>query len=48
MAAALYDFVEVTPSAITELMRWQNRSYPLIAPRWLKRNCRLKTSVKDK
>ena len=28
----LYDFVEVTPSAITELMHWQNRGYALITP----------------
>lgn len=26
----LYDFVEVTPSAITELMHWQNQGYALI------------------
>lgn len=26
----LHDFVEVTPSAITELMHWQNRGYALI------------------
>ena len=28
----LYDFVEVTPSAITELMHWQNQGYALITP----------------
>jgi len=28
----LHDFVEVTPSAITELMHWQNRGYALITP----------------
>ena len=28
----LFDFVEVTPSAITELMHWQNRGYALITP----------------
>lgn len=28
----LYDFVEVTPSALTELMHWQNRGYALITP----------------
>ncbi|MDP1654477.1 MAG: DsrE family protein [Hylemonella sp.] len=28
--ADLYDFVEVTPSAITELMHWQNQGYALI------------------
>lgn len=26
----LYDFVEVTPSAMTELMHWQNQGYALI------------------
>jgi intracellular sulfur oxidation DsrE/DsrF family protein len=31
-AKDLYDFVEVTPSAITELMHWQNRGYALITP----------------
>lgn len=29
-AADLYDFVEVTPSAITELMHWQMQGYALI------------------
>ncbi len=28
--ADLHDFVEVTPSAITELMHWQNQGYALI------------------
>ena len=28
----MHDFVEVTPSAITELMHWQNRGYALITP----------------
>jgi uncharacterized protein len=28
----LYDFVEVTPSALTELVHWQNRGYALITP----------------
>ena len=28
----LYDFVEVTPSALTELMHWQNQGYALITP----------------
>ena len=28
----LHDFVEVTPSAIAELMHWQNRGYALITP----------------
>lgn len=28
--ADLYDFVEVTPSAITELMHWQNQGYAII------------------
>ncbi len=28
--ADLYDFVEVTPSAMTELMHWQNQGYALI------------------
>lgn len=28
--ADLYDFVEVTPSALTELMHWQNQGYALI------------------
>ena len=28
--ADLYDFVEVIPSAITELMHWQNQGYALI------------------
>lgn len=28
----LHDFVEVTPSALTELMHWQNRGYALITP----------------
>jgi intracellular sulfur oxidation DsrE/DsrF family protein len=31
-AADLYDFVEVTPSAMTELMHWQNQGYALITP----------------
>jgi len=30
--ADLQDFVEVVPSAITELMHWQNRGYALITP----------------
>jgi intracellular sulfur oxidation DsrE/DsrF family protein len=29
-AADLYDFVEVTPSALTELMHWQMQGYALI------------------
>ncbi len=29
-AADMQDFVEVTPSAITELMHWQNQGYALI------------------
>ncbi|MDE2618346.1 MAG: DsrE family protein [Burkholderiales bacterium] len=29
-AAEMQDFVEVAPSAITELMHWQNRGYALI------------------
>lgn len=29
-AADLHNFVEVTPSAITELMHWQNQGYALI------------------
>lgn len=28
----LYDFVEVTPSALTELMHWQNQGFALITP----------------
>ena len=28
----LYDFVEVTPSALTELVHWQNQGYALITP----------------
>ncbi len=32
-AGDLYDFVEVTPSAMTELMHWQNRGYALITPK---------------
>lgn len=31
-ASDLHDFVEVTPSALTELMHWQNRGYALITP----------------
>jgi intracellular sulfur oxidation DsrE/DsrF family protein len=31
-ASDMHDFVEVTPSAITELMHWQNRGYALITP----------------
>lgn len=31
-ASELHDFVEVTPSAITELVHWQNRGYALITP----------------
>jgi intracellular sulfur oxidation DsrE/DsrF family protein len=31
-AADLHNFVEVTPSAITELMHWQNQGYALITP----------------
>lgn len=30
--ADMLDFVEVTPSAITELMHWQNQGYALITP----------------
>lgn len=30
-AADMQDFVEVTPSAITELMHWQNQGYALIS-----------------
>ena len=30
-AADLHSFVEVTPSAITELMHWQNQGYALIS-----------------
>jgi hypothetical protein len=30
--ADLYEFVEVVPSAITELVHWQQRGYALIAP----------------
>jgi intracellular sulfur oxidation DsrE/DsrF family protein len=30
-AADLHNFVEVTPSAITELMHWQNQGYALIS-----------------
>ena len=29
-AADLYDFVEVTPSALTELVHWQNQGYALV------------------
>ncbi|MDH5204638.1 MAG: DsrE family protein [Hylemonella sp.] len=29
-AADLYDFVEITPSALTELVHWQNRGYALV------------------
>lgn len=28
----MHDFVEVTPSAITELVHWQNQGYALITP----------------
>jgi len=28
----LYDFVEVTPSALTELVHWQNKGYALVTP----------------
>jgi intracellular sulfur oxidation DsrE/DsrF family protein len=31
-AQDMQDFVEVTPSAITELMHWQNQGYALITP----------------
>lgn len=31
-ANELHDFVEVTPSALTELMHWQNQGYALITP----------------
>jgi uncharacterized protein len=31
-AADMHDFVEVAPSAITELMHWQNQGYALITP----------------
>ena len=31
-AEDLYDFVEVSPSALTELVHWQNRGYALIIP----------------
>lgn len=30
--ADLQDFIEVTPSAITELVHWQNRGYALVTP----------------
>lgn len=30
--ADLQDFIEVTPSAITELVHWQNQGYALITP----------------
>ena len=30
--ADLHSFVEVVPSAITELMHWQNQGYALITP----------------
>lgn len=30
--ADLHSFIEVTPSAITELVHWQNRGYALITP----------------
>lgn len=30
--ADLYEFVEVVPSAITELVHWQNKGYALIRP----------------
>jgi intracellular sulfur oxidation DsrE/DsrF family protein len=30
--ADFYDFVKVTPSAITELAHWQQQGYALIAP----------------
>jgi len=30
--AELQDFIEVTPSAITELVHWQNQGYALITP----------------
>ncbi len=32
VAADMHDFVEMTPSAITELMHWQNQGYALITP----------------
>jgi intracellular sulfur oxidation DsrE/DsrF family protein len=28
----MQDFIEVTPSAITELVHWQNQGYGLITP----------------
>jgi hypothetical protein len=31
-AADMQDFVEVTPSAMSELVHWQNRGYALITP----------------
>lgn len=31
-AADMHDFVEVAPSAITELVHWQNQGYALITP----------------
>jgi intracellular sulfur oxidation DsrE/DsrF family protein len=30
--ADMQDFIEVTPSAITELVHWQNQGYGLITP----------------
>jgi len=31
-AEQLQDFVEVAPSAITELVHWQNQGYALVTP----------------
>ena len=36
----LYDFVEVVPSAMTELVHWQMKGYGLITPRILFKNNR--------
>ena len=35
---AFYEFIEVVPSAITELAHWQLQGYALIAPRVMEKN----------
>lgn len=42
-ASDMHDFVEVTPSAITELMHWQNRGYALITPQILEKKFSIDT-----
>jgi len=42
------DFIEVAPSAITELGHWQQQGYALITPRILEKRFRLEPRFPDK